>query len=199
MRLLLFAIINLAALSSFAIDTITGVLLKEAGHVYLSSDSNCGRYRVYNSSFEVTANLRKLSHGDAVSATATINTAECSVDIQSIDYVGLKRLLGYWHTDAGMVTVKNFNSLMIYPKVGVQTLSELRTLGAGAQVPNPIVYRYSVLPSKGKEWVVFLSDSETTTFATLTFHRSTATLSTYDSETGVLTNEFHMIRWKQLK
>ncbi len=195
MKCLFFVFAFLSAASSFAEESLAGFLIKEYGKIYLSSRTTCGRYEVSTSSAEVTNNLRKLTNGDAVLATANLDLRLCQVHIQSIDYVGLRRLLGIWQSDAGYIDIGNFSSLKIYPKFKV----EAKFGPLDFEVPTPITYQYSVLPSPGKEWVVFLSDSKTTTFATLTLEKSKAVLRTYDPDSGAVTQELHMVRWKSSK
>jgi hypothetical protein len=195
MKSLIFVFTFLSATSCFAAESLAGFLIKEYGKIYLSSRTTCGRYEVVSSSADVTNNLRKLTHGDAVIATADVYTDLCQVRLQSIDYVGLRRLLGVWQSDAGLIEIRDFSSLKIYPRF--DNISREGSLEF--EVPMPVTYQYSVLPSPGKEWVVFLSDSKTTTFATLTLEVSTAILRTFDSDSGAMTQELHMVRWKSTK
>ncbi len=64
---------------------------------------------------------------------------------------------------------------------------------------DPINYRYSVTPSNGKEWVLFLSNDTGTTFATIAFVKDTATMKIFDSETGNLKKTLRLAKWGNLR
>nr|BFD66698.1 hypothetical protein HAGR004_17200 [Bdellovibrio sp. HAGR004] len=194
MRILLFVLILISGSVGFSARPLSGTIERDITGTYLRADSACVRYLVESESQDTEANIRRLSTGDTVTASGVLDPNSCVAYIESVDYVGLKKMLGYWHSSDGLLTVRDFNSLSFYP-ISVKDFQK----GQDYAIIDPITYRYSVTPSTGKDWVVFLSDATSTTFATIRFNKSRATMKIYDSETGNVTRTLHLSKWGELK
>nr|BFD59468.1 hypothetical protein CKG001_15750 [Bdellovibrio sp. CKG001]BFD62848.1 hypothetical protein BdHM001_15290 [Bdellovibrio sp. HM001] len=194
MRILLFVLILISGSVGFSARPLSGTIERDITGTYLRADSACVRYLVESESQDTEANIRRLSTGDTVTASGVLDPNSCVAYIESVDYVGLKKMLGYWHSSDGLLTVRDFNSLSFYP-ISVKDFQK----GQDYAIIDPITYRYSVTPSTGKDWVLFLSDATSTTFATIRFNKSRATMKIYDSETGNVTRTLHLSKWGELK
>lgn len=196
MRFLYFVPIFVFSFAAHAGRPISGLVERNASGYNLISDKDkeCPSYFIETKSEDAAQAVNKLSHGDYITATGLFDSGSCNVLIESIEYVGLKKLLGYWYTSDGIITVRDFNSLSFYP-------INRRTFDRGViyRTANPVEYRYSVTPSEGREWVLFLSDKKSTTFATLEFNRGSATLKMYDSDTGKVTKTLYLSKWGNLR
>lgn len=193
MRLLYIALVLIT--SSVASATqITGTLEKEAnGRIFLRAEAQqCPRYSIKANSNDAEGDLTKLQTGDAITASGVLNAFSCSAVIESIDFVGLKKMLGYWHSAEGLYSIPSFNSLVFYPS------KPQACLDCGLQNSNSIEFRYSLTPSEGKDWVLFLSDASSTSFATIRFTRLKAVIRFYDSETGKATRTLTLSKWGNL-
>lgn len=180
---------------AYATTTLSAEVVEFEGKPYLSIPTqDCPRFELIAKNSEASAHVRKLSAGDLISATGYLDSAHCQSYIESIEYVGLKKLLGYWYSKAGIITVRDFSSLSFYP-LNVRDLKDISSEHSG----EPITYRYSVTPSDGNEWVVFLSNSKGTSFATLKFSRSIVTMKIYDSETGAILQTLRLSKWGDLR
>ncbi|WP_291516213.1 hypothetical protein [Bdellovibrio sp. ArHS] len=196
MRFLLF-VLSLAATSlALAVQPIGGTVYRDSTGVYLSvnTDQKCKVFTVETKSEDAAMSVRKLSTGDTLTASGLLDTETCIASIESVDYVGLKKLLGYWYTQEGIITVSDFNSLSFYP-INMKDFQNGKDL---SQI-DPITYRYSLTPSDGKEWVLFLSDSTSTLFATIFFNKNNATMRIYDSENGDIVKTLRLSKWGKLK
>ncbi|WP_347358833.1 hypothetical protein [Bdellovibrio sp.] len=194
MRILLFVLILISGSAAFSARPLLGTIERDITGSYLRADSACVRFLIESKSPEAESSIRRLSTGDSVTASGVLDTDNCVAYIESVDYVGLKKMLGYWHSTDGLLTVRDFNSLSFYP-ISIKDFQK----GQDYTIVDPITYRYSVTPSTGKDWVLFLSDATSTTFATIRFNKSRATMKIYDSETGNVTRTLHLSKWGDLK
>lgn len=178
-------------------NPLAGDIIETDGQLYLHiPNSECPRYEMVARNDDTTAHLRKLSVGDLINASGFLDSAQCKSFIESIEYVGLKKLLGYWYSKAGIITVRDFSSLSFYP----MNASDLKDDGNPSQrTGEPITYRYSVTPAEGSEWVVFLSNSKSTSFATIKFTRKNIIMKIYDSENGKILQTLRLSKWGDLK
>ncbi|KYG64086.1 hypothetical protein AZI86_14895 [Bdellovibrio bacteriovorus] len=170
-------------------------LFQESLHITLAK-GQCPRYQLVPKNSIVALHMRKLASGDFVEGSGQLDDDHCKAFVESIEYVGLRKLLGYWYSEtAGIITVRDFSSLSFYP---MNKTSDLKD-DALSRTGDPITYRYSVTPSEGKEWVVFLSNAQGTSFATLMFSSKFVTMKIYDSETGSLNQTLRLSKWGDLK
>lgn len=198
MRFILFVLSLMASCIAPASEPIVGMVERDASgyHLKIDKDQTCAKYKIEAKFQDVIAGLQKLSAGDTITATGILSHETCSAFIDSIDYVGLKKLLGHWYSRAGILTVHDFNSMSFYP-ISIKTFHN----AAFYKAEDPIDYRYSVTPTEGKEWVVFLSDKKSTTFATIQFIRGSqgsAVMKIYDSDNGKVIRTMHMAKWGNL-
>ncbi len=176
---------------SFAAQPINGVLDFKYEDVFLLTNSSCKSYRLNSISSDALKTIKKLATGDSITGMGVISEAECKIELQSISYVGLKKFIGSWYGDEGMYSIKDFATLIFYPISSISD-PDLTNL-------EIIQYKYSLTPSSGKEWVLFLSDKTTTVFATLIINGDSAQISTYDSENGEITKTIHLTKMRNLK
>lgn len=204
MRVLLFVLTLVATTWAAASQPVSGTLIKSGFDMYIQSDDACGKYRIDPKSEDTLNTMLKLAPGDSVTATGVFDKQNCIAAIESIDYVGLKRLLGNWMSKDGLIYVHDFNTMSFYPlgntAIADQTTQPGKTSRApGFQIVKPVLYKYSLTPSDGKEWVLFLSDAESTTFATIQFNKDIAVMKIYDSENGNVTKVMVLTRRGVLK
>lgn len=196
MRFFVFVLSLLVSSAALSAQPILGTVGRDAAgfHLIVNKDQQCPKYTIETKSEEAISGVRKLSPGDNITASGILDSDSCHALIESIDYVGLKKLLGYWYSHAGIFTIRDFNSLSFYP-INTKNLEN----GTLYRTSDPINYRYSVTPSEGNEWVVFLSDRKSTTFATIQFVKQSAVMKLYDSDTGKITKILHLSKWGNLR
>ncbi|MFM6927067.1 MAG: hypothetical protein ACKOX6_01310 [Bdellovibrio sp.] len=175
MRFLLFVLTIVSSTATLAGSPVSGTIARRGQSLFLMSTDPCTRYELTTRNEAAMESLLKLSDGDVITATGSKLPASCQINVDTIDYVGLKRLLGIWYSREAIVEIRNYNEMSIYPPVMPDFTSGMK--------PVSVDYKYSVIPSEGKEWVMFLSDKKTTTFATLQFSKGPVILKIY-SESG---------------
>lgn len=187
MRILLFVLTIVSSTAAFAGLPVSGTISRAGQSLFLISSDPCNRYELTTRNEPAMDSLLKLSDGDTITATGTKDPGTCQISVETIDYVGLKRLLGVWYSKEAVVTIRDFNEMSFYPP----TVSDMPTgLDSNATAVN---YKYSLVPSEGKEWVLFLSDTRTTTFATLQFSKGPVIMKIY-SESGAVTKTMVLFR-----
>lgn len=197
MRIFYFVLILFTGSLALAARPVVGTLQRGDKGLSLITQSGCQTYSISTKSEDAEFNLYKLQSGDVITATGLLDEATCEAALESIDFVGLKQLLGYWHSSAGLFSIGSFTSLTFYPndKTDISTEEEPEFFAP----VSPVNFTYSVTPSEGKDWVVFLSDKSSTVFATIRFNKTRATMKFYDSETGKITRTLYLSKWGTLK
>lgn len=197
MRVLLFVLTSVFSTWAVAVQPVAGFIERKGQDIYLQANDACPSYRIETKSSDAQTALEKLSPGDHITATGIYDKDTCQASIESVDYVGLKRMLGTWISRQGVISVHDFNTLSFYP--GSNTELKASRNYDDFEPVKPVDYKYSVTPSDGKEWVLFLSDSESTTFATIQFSKEIAIMKIYDTDNGNVTKTLILTRRGTLK
>lgn len=159
----------------------------DGDQVSVQLDGDDATYVLLPESPDVTASLARLNIGDEVYGTGDVDSTARSIQLQTLDYVGLKELLGTWHSQEGMMEVKDFSNLSFRPT------KDDTALGVDNS-RNNVNYKYSLSPGNNSEWVVFLSEASKTTLATVELDSSMelATLKIFDSASGNVKSTLHL-------
>ncbi len=116
--------------------------------------------------------LSQLKNLDGISGTGSV--IGDSVLLDSIEFVGLRRLIGYWQTSN---TVVNF---LDFSHVNFQLSSLTST------------YKYAVSPFSDGSWRVFFSDKQSVVLGSLTVSENSASIDLFDPETGETTKHLEL-------
>jgi hypothetical protein len=197
MRILFFVLTVFSSMTSLAASQFSGVLVKDHNSYFLTSVTGCKRFAVSSTDNDVNQNLKKMDAGDLITATGTLDTDKCTADVNSIDYVGLKKMLGVWYSDEGLFTVTDYSNLSYYPLSSKDLPPSNNT--TDFQKLQPINYQYSMTPSDGAEWVIFLTDKTQTSLATIKVSAFAATMKIFDSQNGNVLKTLYLQKWSQSK
>jgi hypothetical protein len=152
-------------------------LLKKGPNYYFSPKSSELFYKVNPLTLDVTDSLKRLENGDFIMGNGTLDTINKKIGIESVDYVGLRKLLGPWVGAAGTLVFKDFSTLGFTPY--------FRDYKLNARHPSyQKEFRYSMSPSDGNEWALFMSDDKSTSFATVEFKNKKVIMKIFESESG---------------
>lgn len=193
MRVILFVLTFVSSTWAVAVQPVVGTIERKGQDILLKSNDACSFYRIDSKSSDAQETLEKLATGDSLTASGLFDKETCVAVIESVDYVGLKRMLGNWISKEGLISVHDFNTLSFYP----ETKSDLKLLqkkSSDFSITKPMQYKYSVTPSEGKVWVMFLSDAESTTFSTIQFNKDLAIMKLFDSDNGKVTKTLILTR-----
>jgi hypothetical protein len=158
-------------------ESIGGSIHRFGGQFLVSLSNENGRlFRISSPRSDTTEAIKKLEQGDYIMASAFVDRDAGSISVDSIDFVGLRRIIGMWNTsDAkGMMTFRNYWDL----NVDALVLQE-----SGPRVARRN-FKYTVTPSEAGNWVMFLSDDKETQMALLEVSKSTATIRLLNSQNG---------------
>lgn len=194
--MILFALIFSSV--SFALhgatDTISGTLRKDANIFYLQQSNTGTVYRISSMSQDASEAFRNLDTGDYITGFGVLYTDLLEAHVESLDYVGLKKLLGNWYTGESFVRFATFTNLSVYPVFeGFFDLLKLFSILPNAKTD----FRYSTAPYDGNRWAFFLSDSSATSLGTLEFTGDLAILRLYDSQRAGGVRTVHLVRWRE--
>lgn len=182
LRFFLFSTLSFSASYSWA-ENFSGYIERTERGIFLVIDSpaKAGRLSLQSSSTRTLIQIGRLNTGDFLAASGSVDSEQNIAFVNSIDYVGLKKLLGRWKTSNGQLfEFASFQDLYIYKSRPVATS----------------VFRYSAAPSNGDSWTLLLSDShkKRTLIANVTFGRANASLKLIDSETGAIAETLRLVR-----
>ncbi len=159
--------------------TIAGTLIKKSSpENWLGLQTSSGHlYKLISNSAEVSETLPKLEEGDLVSGFGQIDNSSKVASLQSLNFIGLKRLLGMWWTNMGFADIQTFSEMNFY-------LEKSTSVQTDATIKKS--YQYSISPTVSPSWVIFLADEKTVYYTSMDFQGNTAKMKMYHPETGVL-------------
>lgn len=107
-----------------------------------------GRFSLYSADPVVRRQFQTLNTGDFLSGVAS-SIQENRIVVESIKFVGLRQLLGYWKSDFGLFDFRDFSKLRIWLQEDSPALSHRGT------------YQYTMSPSNNDSaqvWNFLLAD-----------------------------------------
>jgi hypothetical protein len=180
MKYLVFLLFTFTVPLVLGAQSFTGYMTKKGANYYLFPQSSENAYLVIAKNEDVTDSLKRLSTGDLVIGNGSLDTVNKRINLNTVDYVGLRRLLGPWVSVDGLLVFKDFSTMKFSPRRTTTNNSNANFSFAQKE------FRYTLSPSDGDEWVLFLSDDKSTTFATVEFNKKTILMKLFESESGKL-------------
>ncbi|MDZ4661896.1 MAG: hypothetical protein SGJ18_09805 [Pseudomonadota bacterium] len=116
-------------------------------------------FEITSNSVEVDRDLARLSSGDFVALEGYFNVSQRKVFVNSVDWVGLKRILGSWKTsDKKVVEFQDFTVLMLHNYE--HSTFPINQVNTSRNRTQPIPMSYRMAPGVGSSWTLFLSDGK---------------------------------------
>jgi hypothetical protein len=168
---LLVTTLVLASISSFALQSFSGYIVQNGNQRSLKSGNQ--QYALVTNNSDVRTQLNKLRNKDFISGIGS-TLSSTAVRLETIDFVGLSDFLGLWVSPMGLFQVTDFSSLSLYKSSSSSTKSALN---------------YSITPSDGASWGLFLTDANRIYFSNLTVTESKASIRFFDTQTGAFQQE----------
>ena len=162
-----------------------GDVKKSADSVYLV-DQKSGEKFLLTGSIALQANFKMLTSGDFISIDGTRSLTKGTITAKSINYVGLKKLLGVWSTeDAFCYNFISYNNLIVTRKINGQCTSNY-----------PSEYTYIINP-ESRVWTLLVSGENNSYVGDLYLPSSdTLEIDLYDSETGAILRQLSLRKHK---
>lgn len=163
-------------------EVIIGNIIRDQSGMFINIKGRheSTKFTLRSSSTTNLIHLGKLETNDSIVASGSLDSVNKIAHIDIIEFVGLKKILGRWHSEGKVFDFKNFTDLNLYKD----------------QPPLKTAFRYSTTPADGNYWTLLLSDTNNkrTFLATINFSNPTATLKLIDSETGEISKTFLLSR-----
>lgn len=167
--LMVASLLNVSALA----ETLNGYVAFQNGQTFFIdgksqkvSPARAGTQSVQNS-------FQKLKNHDAISGQGKYINEVLVID--SIEFVGLRRLLGVWQAPDAVVNFTDFSTVSFF-------------LPQPAAIPETsatkVSFRYAVSPSLGSGWRVFFSSDDNVVLGLLTVNQTQAQIELFDPNTG---------------
>lgn len=174
----------LAILFSFPVlaEKFSGFVSIEKSQVYLVMNNNGANYsrlviRPYSQ--EAKENLSKLHDRDYISGVGNF-TSDKTLLVESIDFVGLRQLLGVWVGDNTWINFRDFTTANMYSQ--------------NPEAPQKTELEYSVTSAPGADWTIFFAGENTVNVASLSLGKQRAVLQFFDAETGQMTKKVELTK-----
>jgi hypothetical protein len=164
--------------------TVDGVLEARSGKPVL----NTGSMRVVLNPHDqhVFGDLNKLRVGDYISGYGEYDQHNNTLDLQAIETVGLKSLLGRWQaTDGQVYEFQTFTTLIFYHSVIQQWVNYAKSFFVEPPRKDQHQLNYTLAPdSRTNRWSIFVADKEKLLIGYLEFKARTLSLTLMEPQTG---------------
>lgn len=138
--------------------TVDGVLEARMGKPVLFDGAK--RIVLVPHDSQVSGDLNKLRPGDFISGYGEYNESNNTFNLQAIETVGLKNLLGRWQTRDGQVyDFRSFNKLVHYSSVIREWVNYAKSYFGKAPAQRELVY--TLAPDKKQNrWSIFVASQQ---------------------------------------
>lgn len=166
----------------------SGSVILKKDRMLLAEDKTHTKFILSAVNPEIKTQLSKLKSGDFLSVEGSIDEKQSVLYVSSVNYVGLKDLVGNWTgEDEYCYQFNDFYVLSIYNKTDKNKCDFSVNLLAGE-------FSYYINPAY-PDWSVLLSDNENSYLMDLTLDSKTsAQLSLYDSQSGDILRQIRLRR-----
>ncbi|OQW48577.1 MAG: hypothetical protein A4S09_04045 [Proteobacteria bacterium SG_bin7] len=154
-------------------------------------------FEIQSANTEVSKTLGRLRTGDYLAFEGYISPAQRKAVIQSMDWVGLQRLLGFWKTrDKKLVEFSSFTTLKFHHGNPTEIFYRDRR----PRSENDLIsVSYRVAPSVGASWSLFIANQGNYKLGRMVFNDKEITISFFDSETGKITKTVTLQKVSNIK
>jgi hypothetical protein len=182
--LLSFLVIFLCAhtIQAASSATFAGFVEKTASGVFIrSTDASQSRISIIGVPFELRELFSKLSSGDFVTGSGTLQGGSQSMFIESIETVGLQKIIGRWTNKENILVFKSFSELQVSTNPADKDAGASQQNNFGTEKSN---LRYSLAPGQTDDWTIFMSNQDATVLGSLSVDANVAVLKIYNPDTG---------------
>jgi hypothetical protein len=184
MRLIVLTIAVFAGVNCWAL-TFEGTISKTKTSFSFLNKSDNKKYQLTGSTPIISTYLAKLSEGDFVSVDGSRDVVQSVITVGSINYVGLKSLIGTWYGDDNYCYTFHSNTDF--------TLSQR----SGRKcIPTSLSYTYLLNPdSRSQGWVMLVAGEYGSYLGDLKMiNAAAARLDLYANETGDILRVLNLTR-----
>lgn len=181
-------LVSLFSTTALASQSFSATVTRIGDQLFLSNASN-NMVRATSDSEEVNETLRRLANGDSIAGSAVFDSSGRWARIETIDFVGLRRLIGLWSAlnTSSLMNFRNHSDLNV-------VLLRQREDGPGL-VTAQRNFKYTLTPALRDEWVLFLSDTSETQMGLMELKDGQATITLLNPQTGEVSNVLELRRF----
>lgn len=168
-------------------DTIRGVVKKIKGDnaTYLVVEGNPTSFKIVANSPSVISGALKLNDGDSLTARGRLIPEKGEAFLFGIESVGLKSLIGVWHSPRWEVyEFRDFSRLNLYvvrsAPTGKYKIKKSRELA------------YVIAPESGDRYSIFMSDNRNVLAGSLQMNKGQVDIMLFDTMTGQATENISL-------
>lgn len=179
---ILLSLLFVCAAQTVCADPLHGFIERHSGQRFLrvaNDDETESVLAISTVTPELQTNLNKLKDGDFIVARGSVSVDGQSVQIQSIESLGLAALVGTWMNERfDVYEFQDFSQLNLYVHADGQD-----------QVVKAGEFHYAVTPEQGSRYSIFLSNDQSVTIGSIQFKKARLKLTLIDPQTGSVTSE----------
>ncbi|MBX2986330.1 MAG: hypothetical protein KF802_00400 [Bdellovibrionaceae bacterium] len=182
-----FAVSPSLATANPSTEPVQGFIHHYGAEVLVTLNNSIGRfYRLSATEPQVQKSLDRLEDGDFLMAKAQLDHEAGRVVVDTIDLVGLRRLIGLWSStsSAGFINFQSYSDVNIY--------SLTLPLDLSGFLSDRRQFKYYLVPTQGREWAMMFSDGKKSRLAFMDLENNKASLRVTDPETGRVTEELRL-------
>jgi hypothetical protein len=179
MKLILWISILFVTVPALAGSVGGFVAIDRDQYTYIDMQTN-RRYTIRPVKSDTVESLKKLKNLDYFQGQGELQGNVLLLD--TIDFVGLRRLLGLWTADAtSILDFQDYSKVIVY-----RTFLNVATPRAALQ--------YSIAPASGADWRIFFTDENSVVLASLVLQDARATLKFFDLNSGSVVKTVELTR-----
>lgn len=182
---LLTALLGLLISESAIANAFEGrvVFRNSVAHIVMDS-APTELWKIEGLSDQVTSQVKGLQEGDLLSATGELVISNKTAYVETVDFVGLKRILGRWESKDGYsINFKDFRSAVVAQK---------QPLPWDPNEEKTVNLVYAILPLKESNWSLFMSNRKTVRVGTLSIQETKLSIQLVDQRTGKVTEDISL-------
>ena len=160
------------------------VVIRNSQAFLVMSSAPTELWKIEGLSDQVNSQVKGLEGGDLLSATGELSKLNKTAYIETVDFVGLKRILGRWESQDGFrIYFKDFRSAVVEQK---------QPLPWNPEEEKTLDLVYAILPLKDENWSLFMSNRKTVRVGTLSIQAKVLSIQLVDQRTGKVTEDISL-------
>lgn len=156
--------------------SVQGFIKKSGNKRILISTAtdNSTEYELVINNQDTLKTILKLSNSDFISGSGSFKSKKLS--LESIDFIGLNKLIGSWKNKDKVYNFKNYTDLQVFNfNSSNGTTPQLRKIN----------YKYSIAPYEEEGWAMFLTANNQNYFTVIQLDETNLKIIVFDPNTGL--------------
>jgi hypothetical protein len=147
-------------------ESYSGYVSIFKNRVFTVLEGSNKKYELIAYTEDTISSLKKLKDRDYI--TVFGSKSDSTILVESIDFVGLRQLLGLWVSNNTWLNFRDFNNVNVYWQ--------------DVNTTQKVLYEYSISPDPGKNWKIFFAGNNEVVIADLELNPSSAKINYFDSK-----------------